>query len=338
MRAVLASGEIYQPCFAEMGTPLAGVWKWGVGPYLDGLFTQSNFGIVTKMGFWLYPAPQAFRSGVISVPRREDVHAFVATMARLIYAGIVNSSVMVFSPLLRNVLHDDDAIAALGADSSDTWDRLSEARGVASWSAKANFYGPPAVIAAQWEHVKAEFGVIAGVNFEEGPAYRFPLSETEIEKVPDKSELGIPNLAIFSMGARSEHYPNPADGHLSFSPIIPMTGSALLKALSVFSRAARDWNIAPLGFGAGFCMYPRTFVFLFTLPLSRDPAHNRKARDFFHHVIALGAEHGWGEYRAHPAFMEEITGVYRYNNHALRRVNERIKDALDPGGILAAGR
>ena len=49
VRAVLADGTIYQSCFTEAGAPLAGVWKWGIGPYLDGLFGQGNFGIVTSM-------------------------------------------------------------------------------------------------------------------------------------------------------------------------------------------------------------------------------------------------------------------------------------------------
>lgn len=31
------------------------MFKWGYGPYVDGLFTQSNFGVVTKMGLWLMP-------------------------------------------------------------------------------------------------------------------------------------------------------------------------------------------------------------------------------------------------------------------------------------------
>ena len=30
--------------------------------------------------------------------------------------------------------------------------------------------------------------------------------------------------------------------------------------------------------------------------------------------------------------------TYNFNNHALLRVHETIKDALDPNGILAAGR
>ncbi|MDN2930743.1 FAD-binding protein, partial [Campylobacter coli] len=29
----------------------------GYGSYVDGLFSQSNFGIVTKMGFWMMPKP-----------------------------------------------------------------------------------------------------------------------------------------------------------------------------------------------------------------------------------------------------------------------------------------
>ena len=31
--------------------------KWGYGPYLDGLFTQSNLGIITKLGIWLMKGP-----------------------------------------------------------------------------------------------------------------------------------------------------------------------------------------------------------------------------------------------------------------------------------------
>ncbi|ENT7183939.1 hypothetical protein ACE66B_001161 [Campylobacter coli] len=32
----------------------------GYGSYVDGLFSQSNFGIVTKMGFWMMPKPEHY--------------------------------------------------------------------------------------------------------------------------------------------------------------------------------------------------------------------------------------------------------------------------------------
>ncbi len=39
------------------------------GPWIDGMFSQSNFGIVTKMGFWLMPQPDAYLTGTVSVPK-----------------------------------------------------------------------------------------------------------------------------------------------------------------------------------------------------------------------------------------------------------------------------
>jgi 4-cresol dehydrogenase (hydroxylating) len=36
--------------------------------------------------------------------------------------------------------------------------------------------------------------------------------------------------------------------------------------------------------------------------------------------------------------MDKGVGFYSFNNHALLRFQERLKDAADPNGILAAGR
>src|SRR5262249_25986580 len=34
-------------------------YKWGIGPYIEGLFSQANFGVVTQGGIWLMPEPEA---------------------------------------------------------------------------------------------------------------------------------------------------------------------------------------------------------------------------------------------------------------------------------------
>ena len=54
--------------------------------------------------------------------------------------------------------------------------------------------------------------------------------------------------------------------------------------------------------------------------------------------MALAAENGWAEYRAPAAMMDEVAEVYSFNNHALRRLQEKLKDAADPNGILSPGR
>lgn len=56
--AVLADGTIYNSALEEAGCPrIDQLYRYGVGPYLDGIFTQSNLGIVTKMTLALMREP-----------------------------------------------------------------------------------------------------------------------------------------------------------------------------------------------------------------------------------------------------------------------------------------
>src|SRR5579862_7044014 len=59
LRAVLPDGSVYQSAFASLGLPIEqGSWKWGIGPYADGLFSQGNFGIVTSLTIALRRRPE----------------------------------------------------------------------------------------------------------------------------------------------------------------------------------------------------------------------------------------------------------------------------------------
>ena len=54
MEIVLANGEVVRTGMDAMpGTNTGQSFQYGFGPYHDGIFTQSNFGICTRMGFWL---------------------------------------------------------------------------------------------------------------------------------------------------------------------------------------------------------------------------------------------------------------------------------------------
>lgn len=56
LKAVLPDGSVYQPLMAELGAGQSDrLYRWGVGPYLDGLFSQSGLGVVTSMTLMLSP-------------------------------------------------------------------------------------------------------------------------------------------------------------------------------------------------------------------------------------------------------------------------------------------
>ena len=54
-------------------------------------------------------------------------------------------------------------------------------------------------------------------------------------------------------------------------------------------------------------------------------------------LVPEAAKLGYGEYRAHLDFIDLAMAQYDFNDHASLRFAERIKDALDPNGILAPG-
>jgi 4-cresol dehydrogenase (hydroxylating) len=63
LEVVLPTGDVIETGFARFPDALAApLYRWGLGPSLDGLFSQSNFGIVTRMTIWLMPKPEYFQA------------------------------------------------------------------------------------------------------------------------------------------------------------------------------------------------------------------------------------------------------------------------------------
>ena len=334
MEVVLANGDVVRTGMGAL--PNAKTWqqyKYGFGPYVDGIFSQSNFGIVTKMGFWLYPQPDAFLSGSVMVSKHEDLHGLVEVFANLIDSNIVQATTTVVSPLAYG---RDPELAALRAKGStkDLEDYAAQ-KNIPYWSVSLPFYGSPKVVAAQWEYARDKFSAaIPGARFQDGASYRFPLDADQLAKIANPVPFGVPSLQTFSVGGpRSQ-------GHMWFSPIIPMTGESVLEAQQVFDQVHKDLGEAG-GASAAFpvwSFFARAFVIIYFFPIEHDVEKNRRNREIFRRLVTTSAEHGWGEYRTHTAFMGDISDAYSFNDHALRRLHESIKDALDPNGILAAGK
>ncbi len=73
MDVVLPDGRLLETGGGPTGNnQVRYAYKWGVGPYLDGLFAQSNLGIVVRAGIWLMPAPERFDWAAFEYGAGED--------------------------------------------------------------------------------------------------------------------------------------------------------------------------------------------------------------------------------------------------------------------------
>jgi 4-cresol dehydrogenase (hydroxylating) len=69
-----------------------------------------------------------------------------------------------------------------------------------------------------------------------------------------------------------------------------------------------------------------------------DAPMTAKVRALFKVLVEDAAKEGYSEYRTHLSFMDQVAHTFGYNNNALLKLNETVKDALDPNGILAPGK
>ena len=292
--------------------------KWGCGPWVDGLFRQGNMGVVTKMGFYLMPRPEALQTSTVQVMRDEDIVPLLDTLNRLENQLVVNGSTSLFS-------------GAIGP---------AAASGAPAWTVMAPIYGPENVVRAQTEYAREQFARVPGARFTEGELFRTPLDAATLNRVR-KVNFGVPDLSTFAMLGRNAANPAPPGGHIGFSPIIPRTGEAVLE----YSRFYRE-NLAEVSEGGALRFigpvfmtnWERSMVAMIMFPIGRDKAMNARMRAAFRRWVDLAATRGWAEYRAPAVFQDIVADTYSFNNHALQRMRETIKDALDPHGILSPGR
>jgi 4-cresol dehydrogenase (hydroxylating) len=112
-QVVLPNGEVIQTGMGDFpGCKTAPLYRWGVGPFVDGLFSQSNFGIITRMTVWLMPKPECVQAFFFKVDRHEDLAAVLDSLRPLRMDGT-----------LRSACHIGNDYKVLNGLASYPWDK-----------------------------------------------------------------------------------------------------------------------------------------------------------------------------------------------------------------------
>ncbi|PCJ39414.1 MAG: p-cresol methylhydroxylase [SAR86 cluster bacterium] len=344
MEVVLANGEVMRTGLGAL--PNSEAWhehKSGIGPSVDGLFAQSNFGIVTKMGFWLMPEPEAWLTGTVSISKYSDLEALVNQCNYLEDAQIAIGQAIYRSPVSRTAATEIQELVADGWPTIAELDVFTERRAEAAWTVKLQYYGPEEVIQANWEYSQERISAaIPDATYSDVEMLSMPLTP-EQEKTQHQVNFGIPNMSIFSLMARnSSNAGDPPDGHTDMFVVINRTAESVYRALKVVYDTQVEMRvpISVTPFRTPVTWHHRSFfISAPALPSERDdPDFNMEQRRLGEAYITNLSAAGFSPYRTHASFQDLVSELYSFNDNALLRFQERLKDAIDPNGILSPGR
>jgi 4-cresol dehydrogenase (hydroxylating) len=98
LEIVLANGDILRTGMGGMTNTRAWhVYPHGCGPTFDGLFSQSNYGIVTKMGVSLMPAPEVYMPGWLTLDSEDQFGPFLDALRPLMIDGTISNQPMIIN-------------------------------------------------------------------------------------------------------------------------------------------------------------------------------------------------------------------------------------------------
>lgn len=352
MKVVLPDGEIYESytrTFDAAG--VAQAFKWGTGPYLDGLFSQSNLGIVVDASIALQA--RAERSGVLffALDTNQDVEKAAVQIRQLLAAAGQNIGAI-------NVMSRSRVECMMSGAQKMSGHVGGRSLPAGAWFGFGSVYGSKEHFRATCRFVRRCLrGHVRQIRiFTSGDIKRlrwlsalatkagWPQLNGFVDRLQSAIDIvgGFPStvalpLAYTKSGhARDKNALNPAGdgcGLFWYSPIVPMRSGVVAQFIEFAERTcSKHGLLAPITLTT---LSPRCYAS--TIPLLFDrsnPDAERRARICFAELYEEGLALGFVPYRIGSQFMPAL----ERNDAAVGPVVKAIKSVLDPNQVLAPGR
>jgi 4-cresol dehydrogenase (hydroxylating) len=206
-------------------------------------------------------------------------------------------------------------------------DRLIRGMHIGYWGMRFGLYGREKIVAEKRDVVRMAFSRIKNVGMDVA-SYR------RGEKIaPEHGTLaGIPSVDLMPL-----NWLGGAGAHIECPLVVPMQGAEFL---DLYRRRSELFNAGGFDHYCGLTSTtPRSFVNTGSIIFDRNDAEQcSRARSLGRTLVEDAHKRHLGGYRAHISEMDFVAAQFDFNDRAAMRVYERLKDALDPGGVLSPGK
>lgn len=320
---MLADGRVVRTGMGAM--PKSACWqlfKFGYGPWVDGLFTQSDFAVTTKLGLWLMPEPPGYRPFMVMAPREQDLQPLLDVLGPLKTGMVVPNGVAVAHGLHEAALLGKSRrdFAGTGPMSAGAVAEAATALNLGYWNLYGALYGLPANVDLAWEMVRGAFAGIPGVRV-----------VTSGERAGDPLWAWREGMMRGIPGAMADSAAGWVSGEsIALGPVTPVDGDEALRLYSlsrdVMARAGFDY------IGALNAVWRDAHH---RQLLCHGAGEGERARACAAELVAVQAAAGFGQLACDPALTGAVAATYGGDAGALAGLHARIKGALDPQGLFA---
>lgn len=145
LEVVLPDGQMLRTGFGAIpGCHGAPVYRYGLGPVVDGLFSQSTLGVVTEATLWLMPRPESFQAFSLSVSRDDQLPALVGAIAQARLEGTLAQPIHLgndYKVLASVAAYPFSEVPPGQALAGEVLQRMCRVHAVSAWSGLGAVYG-----------------------------------------------------------------------------------------------------------------------------------------------------------------------------------------------------
>lgn len=363
LEAVLPDGSLYRTALREAGgEDLARLFKWGIGPYSAGLFTQGGFGVVTRMSIILARRPECVKVCLFGLnddallePAVEAIRSILIKLPGIVGAINLMNQHRVLS---MSAPYPADKLGLDGVIPSAVIQQLGRQYQIMPWTGFATLYGTHRVVAAAQKEMKAALSGVASRLLFLTPARARTLARLarwlpgaigkrltsvtgtlvqSLELVEGRpNETALPLAYWRNPDSQRGALKNPARdgcGLTWYAPLVPMRPSGVRAYVNMVKQIAPAHGIEPLITFTSL----NDRLFDSTVPLLFDrekPEAVAAAAACYQELLDTGRAQGWFPYRVGVNTMQTLADLQTDSS----AFQARLRKDLDPHDILSPGR